>query len=114
MDNRWEGEPRQKQKGEVVCVKGLGFHKFTDAKCELCELERTTTWYDDSSPHFGAKRISFVCSHILSNFNIHKTVVIECDQCDFPMAVLLSHTMEIDEKLHDEMELSLVRSSLWF
>ena len=40
-------------------------------------------WYDESSPYFK---------------------IIECDQCDYPMAVVLSHTMELDAALAQEME----------
>ena len=76
------------KKGVCVPIKGLGFCKQTSEECELCQLKRTTDWYDDSNSHF---------------------VVIECDQCDYPMAVLLSHAMQIDADIYQKMEVALVR-----
>ena len=40
--------------------------------CELCELARTTTWYAEFDEPF-------------------RFVIIDCDSCDTPMAVLGAH-----------------------
>jgi len=40
--------------------------------CELCELTRTTTWYAEYERPF-------------------RFVILECDSCDVPMAVLSEH-----------------------
>ena len=40
--------------------------------CELCELARTTTWYAEYDAPF-------------------RFVIIDCDSCDVPMAVLGAH-----------------------
>ncbi|MGH7785439.1 MAG: hypothetical protein ACRERC_01155 [Candidatus Binatia bacterium] len=40
--------------------------------CELCDLRRTTTWYAEHDAPF-------------------RFVVIDCDSCDVPMAVLGAH-----------------------
>ena len=60
---------------------------FPSASCELCRLAKTTEWYDDSDPRF---------------------VIIECDQCEHPMAVWRgSHTMRICERDARDMEKTL-------
>eukprot|EP00750_Incisomonas_marina_P028907 INCI7003.3.p1 GENE.INCI7003.3~~INCI7003.3.p1 ORF type:complete len:258 (+),score=40.38 INCI7003.3:266-1039(+) len=64
-----------------VCAKGRG-------KCDLCRLEKRTAWLDDSDPRF---------------------VVIECDQCDLPMAVWRTHQMRISPKDNRDMETALLR-----
>jgi len=56
--------------------------------CELCSLKRTTEWYDESDARF---------------------VIIECDQCENPMAVWRCHTMRITESDARDMEKALVR-----
>jgi hypothetical protein len=42
------------------------------AKCELCELARTTPWYAEFSEPF-------------------RFAILDCDSCDVPMAVLGAH-----------------------
>ncbi|MBI3782349.1 MAG: hypothetical protein HY270_03000 [Deltaproteobacteria bacterium] len=42
------------------------------AKCELCELARTTTWYAEYDEPF-------------------RFAILDCDSCDVPMAVLGEH-----------------------
>ena len=48
------------------------------AGCELCELARTTRWYAEHNEPF-------------------RFVVIDCDSCDVPMAVLGEHRSAIAE-----------------
>jgi hypothetical protein len=45
------------------------------ASCELCELARTTAWYAEFEEPF-------------------RFVIIDCDSCDVPMAVLGTHRRE--------------------
>ena len=54
-------------------------------KCELCRLEKTTRWFKDTS----------------------QFAIIECDQCDQPMAVWKEHTMEIPVLSQIAMETAL-------
>lgn len=54
-------------------------------KCELCRLEKTTRWFKET-PQF---------------------VIIECDQCDQPMAVWRQHTMEVPVHAQLAMETAL-------
>ena len=64
------------------------FLRSTDGeamKCELCRLEKTTRWFKET-PQF---------------------VIIECDQCDQPMAVWRQHTMEISVHAQLAMENAL-------
>ncbi len=62
---------------------------FPSQSCELCRLARTTQWYDESDPRF---------------------VIIECDQCEQPMAVWrASHTMRISARDAKDMEEALTR-----
>jgi protein-tyrosine phosphatase len=56
-------------------------------ECELCQMEKTTEWY----------------------FEHKDFVIIECDQCDQPMAVWRHHMMEITEDQKVEMETFLRR-----
>ena len=53
--------------------------------CQLCRLDRTTEWFVEETDF----------------------VVIECDQCDQPMAVWRRHTMEISEASAAAMEAAL-------
>ena len=64
------------------------YNNTCDATCELCELKRTTEWYDEGDGRF---------------------VIIECDQCDQPMAVWRDHTMKISEEDAHDMEEALQR-----
>ena len=48
------------RKGVVVPIKGLGFKKIVDDNCELCQLKRTTEWYDDSNPYFGERKFAAI------------------------------------------------------
>ena len=59
-----------------------------DEDCELCMLQRTTQWYDEGDGRF---------------------VIIECDQCDQPMAVWRNHGMHISEEDSSDMEKALRR-----
>ena len=55
--------------------------------CELCQLEKNTDWYYE-----------------------HKDfVIIECDQCDQPMAVWRIHTLHITKEAEECMEKELCR-----
>jgi hypothetical protein len=49
------------------------------AGCELCELARTTRWYAEHDEPF-------------------RFVIIDCDSCDVPMAVLGEHRSVITEE----------------
>ena len=51
-------------------------------------LQRTTQWYDEGDGRF---------------------VIIECDQCDQPMAVWREHCMNISEEDSSDMEKALRR-----
>lgn len=57
-------------------------------ECELCKLEPRTPWLDDADPRF---------------------VIVECDQCQLPMAVLRQHTMSVPPEVAAAMEASLRR-----
>jgi hypothetical protein len=46
-------------------------------RCELCELARTTAWYAEYEDPF-------------------RFVVLDCDSCDVPMAVLGEHRRTVD------------------
>jgi hypothetical protein len=82
-----EGVKDALKRGVVRAIEGLGPPKphWKDG-CELCALKRTTEWYDETNPHF---------------------IIIECDQCDYPMAVVLSHTMTLDAAISLEMDAKL-------
>jgi hypothetical protein len=60
------------------------------ANCELCELARTTTWYLEHSEPF-------------------RFVVIDCDSCDVPMAVLGDHRPLPSEDERAVMQRELAR-----
>jgi hypothetical protein len=47
------------------------------ARCELCELVRTTVWYAEYEDPF-------------------RFVVLDCDSCEVPMAVLGEHRPAVD------------------
>ena len=47
-------------------------HQTVSGRCELCELARTTVWYAEHEEPF-------------------RFVVLDCDSCDVPMAVLGAH-----------------------
>jgi len=59
--------------------------------CELCELARTTNWYAEFDEPF-------------------RFVILDCDSCDVPMAVLGAHRRAptAEERVHLERELSRV------
>ena len=59
--------------------------------CELCELRRTTAWYAEHEQPF-------------------RFVIIDCDSCDVPMAVLGAHraTPTDDERAHMQRELARI------
>ena len=60
------------------------------AGCELCELERRSRWLDESDPRF---------------------VILECDQCDLPIAVWRSHTMSPPKDGLAAMEIALGKAA---
>ena len=64
------------------------FYASCEEGCELCVLQRTTQWYDEGDGRF---------------------VIIECDQCDQPMAVWREHCMNISEEDSSDMEKALRR-----
>ena len=55
------------------------------SKCDLCLLKKTTKWFRETS----------------------EFVILECDQCDQPMAVWREHTMEISLTSQIAMETAL-------
>lgn len=61
------------------------------AACELCELHRTTTWYEEHVAPF-------------------RFAIIDCDSCDVPMAVLGAHraTPTDDERAHLQRTLARI------
>ena len=63
---------------------------FRKAGCELCELERRSRWLDESDPRF---------------------VILECDQCDLPIAVWRSHTMSPPKDGLAAMEIALGKAA---
>lgn len=60
------------------------------AGCELCELARTTRWYAEHDEPF-------------------RFVVIDCDSCDVPMAVLGEHRARVTEEEHAVLRAALAR-----
>jgi hypothetical protein len=58
------------------------------AGCELCELARTTHWYAEHDEPF-------------------RFVIVDCDSCDVPMAVLGEHRSSITD-----VERNIVREAL--
>lgn len=53
--------------------------------CELCAIEKKTEWFIETD----------------------QFLVIRCEQCDLPMAVLKTHTMKISKYLRQQMEMAL-------
>lgn len=58
--------------------------------CELCALARTTTWYAEHDEPF-------------------RFVIIDCDSCDVPMAVLGAHRAAPSESERDAMRDALAK-----
>jgi len=58
--------------------------------CELCALKRTTTWYAEYLEPF-------------------RFVVLDCDSCDVPMAVLGAHRRVPTEAERSQLEAALTR-----
>jgi hypothetical protein len=58
--------------------------------CELCNLTRTTTWYAEYDEPF-------------------RFVIIDCDSCDVPMAVLGAHRSHPTESEAETMRRALSR-----
>jgi len=59
------------------------------AGCELCELTRTTTWYAEHDQPF-------------------RFVIIDCDSCDVPMAVLGAHRARPTDNERETMRRALM------
>jgi hypothetical protein len=60
------------------------------APCELCELARTTKWYVEHDKPF-------------------RFVILDCDSCDVPMAVLGDHRPHISADERAVMQAALAR-----
>jgi len=60
------------------------------AACELCELARTTRWYAEHDEPF-------------------RFVIIDCDSCDVPMAVLGEHRSSITDEERAVLREALTR-----
>jgi len=58
--------------------------------CELCQLARTTTWYGEFSEPF-------------------RFVLLDCDSCDVPMAVLGVHRAAPTAEEREVMQAALAR-----
>ena len=58
--------------------------------CELCALKRTTTWYAEYDEPF-------------------RFVILDCDSCDVPMAVLGAHRRAPTEAERAALEAALTR-----
>ena len=58
--------------------------------CELCDLARTTTWYAEYEEPF-------------------RFVVLDCDSCDVPMAVLGAHRRDPTDDERAHMRAALTR-----
>jgi hypothetical protein len=58
------------------------------ASCELCECARTTTWYAEYDEPF-------------------RFVIIDCDSCDVPMAVLGDHRRQPTASEREVMQQAL-------
>ncbi len=87
---RW-AEPNSsfaRQLTEFACShKGIHSHLCTSRSCDLCHLEKKTTWYEEHNDF----------------------VVIECDQCDQPMVVWRYHAMDVPQHDVDAMVKALTR-----
>lgn len=59
-------------------------------RCELCDLTHTTTWYAEYDAPF-------------------RFVVLDCDSCDVPMAVLGSHRRDPTDDERAHMRAALTR-----
>ena len=58
--------------------------------CELCQLARTTTWYAEYDEPF-------------------RFVIIDCDSCDVPMAVLGAHCSVPSDRERETMRGALAK-----
>ncbi len=58
--------------------------------CELCELHRTTTWYEEH-----ATPVRFA--------------ILDCDSCDVPMAVLGAHRARPTDAERAQLQAALAR-----
>ncbi|MEO8601195.1 MAG: hypothetical protein ABI629_01325 [bacterium] len=58
--------------------------------CELCDLHRTTTWYEEHEAPF-------------------RFVIIDCDSCDVPMAVLGAHRAVPTDAEREHLRQTLAR-----
>jgi hypothetical protein len=58
--------------------------------CELCELARTTLWYTEHDDPF-------------------RFVILDCDSCDVPLAVLGQHRAGVSEEERTVLRAALAR-----
>ncbi|MCK6553539.1 hypothetical protein L6Q96_02965 [Candidatus Binatia bacterium] len=61
-----------------------------DRPCELCTLARTTRWYAEYQDPF-------------------RFVILDCDSCDVPMAVLGAHRAAITDEERTAMQAALAK-----
>ena len=66
---------------------GLDTVRAQMRRCELCDLRRTTAWYLEAE----------------------RFVIVDCDSCDVPMAVLRAHRQEASADEGAEMRAALAR-----